>query len=270
MKPLVVIPSFLRSEKHLKTLMDTLASIEHTVPGETDILVVDDHSPDQDLVDVLETATSGSLAMDTPSFELIRKKENSGFSTTVNFGLRKARDEGRDAVLMNADIEMDVPDWVTKCQETLDGDENPAAVVGALLVYPQTGLIQHAGIYFSFLTRRFYEKYKYAPARLPAALRRAELPVTGAFQYIRHKTLTDVGIYDERFRMGFEDVDYSLRVFEAGLHCVYNPQVRAYHFESMFRGEKSEQVTEWEIDSFKQLNLKYAGKSFAQFVPTEF
>jgi len=263
MKPLVVIPNFSRKPEDVEVLADTIRSVEKTVPGETDILVIDDHSPDDDVRILVRDLT------EELDFDLIEKKANSGFSTTVNFGLRKARDEGRDAVLMNADIEMDVPDWVRKCQETIDGDENPAAVIG-MLIYPQSGLIQHAGIYFSFLTRRFYEKYKYAPARLPAALRRAELPVTGAFQYIRHKTLTDVGIYDERFRMGFEDVDYSIRVFLAGMHCVYNPQVRAYHFESMFRGEKSEQITKWEVDSFNQLNLKYAGQSFAQFVPTEF
>lgn len=274
MRPLVVIPNYMRKKGDLEVLCDTLESIRRTEPDDTpDILVVDDCSPDKEAIEALEGVQSHTHEPERtnlPYFELLRKKANSGFSATVNFGLRQAREEGRDAVLMNADIEMDVPEWVRKCQATEDGDGNPAAVVGALLIYPQSGLIQHAGIYFSYLTRRFYEKYKYAPARLPAAMRRAELPVTGAFQYIRHETLTRVGLYDERFRLGYEDVDYSIRVFKEGLHCVYNPQIRAYHYESMFRGEKNEQITKWEQASFGELNKKWAGESFAKFVPTSF
>lgn len=267
MKPLVVIPSFMRRSLHLEALHDTLASVKRTVGDEVDILVVDDHSPDQGLVDSLEKWVDGSFEADLPPFTLIRKKENSGFSRTVNFGLRRAREDNRDVVLMNADIEMDVPDWVNKCRDTLDSKGNPAAVIGALLIYPQSGLIQHAGINFSYLTRRFFERYKYAPANLPEALTRQALPVTGAFQYIRAETLTQVGIYDEVFRLGYEDVDYSVRVFQAGLECIYNPQVRAYHHESMIRGEKTEQVTRWEIQSWQDFVKKYAGQSFVEFVP---
>lgn len=264
MKPLVVIPSYCRKPEDVQVLSDTIASIERTVPGETDLLVVDDHSPSEEARGLIADLYS------VGDFELIEKSENTGFSQTVNMGMRKALNEERDVILLNADIEMDVPDWVRICQATEDADHNPAAVVGALLVYPQTGLIQHAGIYFSFLTRRFYERYKYAPPKLPAALRLAELPVTGAFQYIRHETLTRVGLYDERFRLGYEDVDYSLRVFKEGMQCVFNPNVRAYHFESMFRGEKSEKISEWEAESFSKFNVKWAGESFAQYVPTTF
>lgn len=264
MKPLVVIPSFMRNGGHLEALRDTVLSIQKTgVRPEVDVLVVDDHSPDQSLIDGFEHWNREAL-MDV---EVIRKKENSGFSRTVNFGLRQALKEGRDAILMNADIEMDVPDWVRKCEETLDSEGNPAAVVGALLIYPQTGLIQHAGINFSFLTRRFFERFKYAPANLPDALSRQVLPVTGAFQFIRHKTLTDIGIYDERFRLGYEDVDYSIRVFQAGRECIYNPQIRAWHHESMIRGEKTEQVLRWEMQSWDDFVKKYAGQSFAEFIP---
>lgn len=266
MKPLVVIPSFMRKQEHLDALMDTIFSIVKTVPDETDILVVDDHSPDQALVDQLAERAEGSIEQKLPPFELIRKKVNSGFSATVNFGLRKAREEGRDAVLMNADIEMHSLDWVNRCRETLGPEGEPAGVVGALLIYPQSGLIQHAGIHFSYLTRRFFERYKYGPSNLPDALHKEVLPVTGAFQYIRADVLTDVGIYDESFKLGYEDVDYCIRTFKSGWDCIYNPEVRAYHHESMIRGEKTEQVLEWEVASWRTFAEKYRGENFGQFV----
>ena len=41
--------------------------------------------------------------------------------------------------------------------------------------------------------------------------------MTAALQLIRWETLDQVGLYDEGYRLCFEDVDYCLRVFEAGL-----------------------------------------------------
>jgi GT2 family glycosyltransferase len=251
-------------------LMEALRSIkETTAPGEVDILVVDDCSPDETLklaLAQIQLKSQEIIRIDEPPFELHRKKVNSGFSQTVNVGLRIAREEERDAVLWNSDLVMQTPGWVAECQRTVDVDHVPAAVVGALLTYPN-GLIQHAGINFSFLTRRFFERFKYGPGNLPAALTPVRLPVTGAFQYIRAETLTDVGIYDEHFKLGFEDVDYCVRVDKAGLPVIYNPNVRATHHESFTRGHKSEKVIAWEAESWQTFVGKYAGEGFQRFVP---
>jgi GT2 family glycosyltransferase len=261
LEPLVVIPNYITEKDDLKVLFDGIMSIHKTVPGQTKILVVDDFSPGQELVDEIERMQAGL------EFTLIRRPENEGFSRTVNVGLQQALDEGRDAVLMNADIEIDTPGWVETFRQTQDSFGNPAAVVGALLLYPN-GLIQHGGIYFSLLTRDFREMYKYGPGNLPAALKMAITPVTGAFQFIRHECLTSVGLYDPAFRMGHEDVDYCLRVFLSGeRQCVYNPSVRAYHFESMFRGRPSPKIEEWQQKSWILLANKYANQNFSDLVP---
>lgn len=260
-EPLVVIPNYSRSDEDVKTLVDALASIEKTASGEVKTVVVDDCSPEPKLVDEIE-ALQPRL-----NFHLIRREKNEGFSRTVNVGLEIARDEGRDAVLMNADLEIDTPGWVEKFQDTQDKFGNPASVVGALLLYPN-GLIQHGGIYFSLLTRDFHEMYKFGPGNLPAALKMAVVPVTGAFQFIRHECLTSVGIYDPEFRMGHEDVDYCLRVFLSKTRqCIYNPDIRAFHYESMFRGRGNEKVEKWQKESWIYLANKYADQNFSDLVP---
>lgn len=260
MKPLVIIPMFLSQDEDVEVTMECIRSIRKTVSDSVDILVVDDCSPMPDLV----TKMGGTF--ERFEVELVRKQENTGFSKTVNVGLQRALDEGRDAVLMNADMEMHSPGWVRVCQKTRDSKDRPAAVVGGLLMYP-TGLIQHGGIYFSLLTRVFNHLYQFGPANLPEANRVNLCPVTGAFQYIRHSTLETVGIYDDNFHMAHEDVDYCVRVFLAGLHCVYQPKVRAYHFEAMFRGRPSPKVEEWEQKSWLYFCEKYAEQSFAGLVP---
>lgn len=259
-KPLVVIPTYLTDDKDLEVTLDTLRSVRKTVSDSVDVLFVDDGSPTARLVRELVTAA------DRLDAEVIATGENSGFSKTVNVGLRRALNEERDAVLMNADMEMRTPGWVKICQKTRDSKDRPAAVVGALLLYP-TGLIQHAGIYFSLLTRQFDHMYKYGPGNLAEAHISTIKPVTGAFQYIRHDTLAKVGVYDEDFFMAHEDVDFCIRVFLASLECVYNPKVSAFHFEQMFRGRPSPKLRDWHARSWDHFVDKWKDQTFLGLVP---
>lgn len=256
-KALVVIPTYLTKPEDLNATLDALRSIRDT-QDRVDVLCVDDGSPDKDLVAKLEANDF--------EVEVHKKEENSGFSKTVNIGLQRALDNGQHAVLMNADVEIQTPGWLREFIGCTDQNYNPAAVVGALLLFPN-GTIQHGGIYFSNLTRTFDHLYKYGPGNLPEALEKRVCPVTGALQFIRHNTLEKVGLYDEEFYMGWEDVDYCLRVFLSGRQCVFTPNVRAFHFEMMFRGEASDKIKDWQGRSFYRLCEKYEGQSFAGLVP---
>ncbi len=255
MKPLVVIPNYMSAEQDLEILGECVESIRRTVSDTVDILIVDDRSPLQYLVDVFEERFGEY------DFELVRKVENEGFSRTVNVGLERAVAEGRDAILMNADVVMLTPGWVGRCRRT------GAGLVGALLLYPN-GLVQHAGLYFSPIANMFEHRYRYAPGNLAEARVRLVCPVTGAFQYITAETLARVGPYDPEFRMGFEDVDYCLRVFEAGLECVYEPAVTAIHHESLFRSRPDEKVARWQEHSLAHLRSKWGGVPLGDFAPS--
>jgi GT2 family glycosyltransferase len=225
------------------------------------VLVVDDHSPNRALVADLESVA------DELGVTVVCKDENTGFARTVNIGLEIARAEGWDAVLVNADIEFHEAGWLERMLARTDSEGRPAAVVGARLLYPQ-GLIQHAGIYFSLLRRDFFHRFQYGPSDLPEALVPCRCPVTGALQLIRHETLEAVGLYDENFYLACEDVDYCLRVFEAGLECIYEPTVTAIHLESFFRGrDRTEKMTEWGMRSLSRLMFKYADTDLTRFTP---
>jgi GT2 family glycosyltransferase len=253
--PLAIIPSFISTPEDRGLLASTIDSIKETAGDDVEILVVDDGSPAPEGIDGLGA-------------EVVFKGENTGFSSTVNVGLQRALEEGRNAFLINADIEVLTKNWVEVCerQPGMVSDKR-AAVVGALLLYPN-GLIQHAGIFFSLLTRTFDHLYKFGPWNLPEALEADVRPVTGAFQFIRHETLTNVGLYDETFKLGWEDVDYCLRVLLSGRECIYQPAVRALHHESVFRGRGSEKVSRWQGESYLRLMTKYQDQSFAGLVPT--
>lgn len=192
---------------------------------------------------------------------VIEKAENEGFSTAVNVGIEMAQNSGQDTLLINSDIEFHEPGWL-EAMEQSDGD-----VIGALLLYP-SGRIQHAGVFYSMISRQFDHIFKHAPGDFALAQERRRCPVTAALQLIRKETIDQVGTYDESFRLGWEDVDFCQRVFEAGLECWYDPAVKAIHHESVFRGRSSPQILRWQKESWDRLITKHAGQGFSEFIPT--
>ena len=257
--PLCVIPTFLRAPQDLDLAVRCLVSLWTTAPDAA-VLVVDDGSPERSLVQQL------AVAVQELGYELVAKHENEGFSRTVNVGLRHALETGRDAVLVNADIEFHEAGWLERMAARTDTQGRPAAVVGARLLYPN-GCIQHAGVFFATHSRAFWHRCQYGPANLPEALVPVRCPVTAALQLIRHSTLERIGVYDEVFRMAYEDVDYCLRVFGAGLECIYEPTVCAFHHESVFRGRSTPKIERWERDSFLHLRDKWATTDLSEFSP---
>jgi GT2 family glycosyltransferase len=257
--PLCVIPTYLRTQEDLEVVMRALVSLWSTVER-PDVLVVDDGSPARDVVDLL------AAACDELGFELVAKADNEGFSRTVNVGLRRALAQGRDAVLINADIEFTQHGWLERMLARTDVAGRPAAVVGARLLFPD-GCIQHAGVYFSQHGRAWEHRCAFAPAELPEALVPMRCPVTAALQLIRHDTLERAGLYDEGFRLGYEDVDYCLRVFAAGLECIYEPAVRAVHHEQAFRGQANEKIDRWHRESAWRLFDKWRTADMTSFTP---
>jgi GT2 family glycosyltransferase len=256
---LCVIPTYLRRPEELEVIARCLVTLKETAP-QAHVLVVDDHSPAAELAAAVEAAC-GELG-----FWFDRRPSNEGFSTTVNVGLRIAHENGCDAVLVNADIEFFDPAWLPNLQARTDTQGHPAAVVGAKLLYP-VGLLQHAGVMVSLLERNFFHRFQFGPHDLPEANVACRCPVTAALQLIRWETLDAVGFYDEGYRLSYEDVDYCLRVFDAGLECIYEPSVRAWHHESLFRGRADKRIERWTSESAERLWSRWGQFDLTQFVP---
>ena len=257
---LAVVPTYLDKDVDAELLLRCLVSLSATAP-EAQVVVVDDGSPAQHLV-----AQLGPVCAELGQ-RLVRKEENSGFSRTVNVGLRLALEEGHDALLVNQDIQFVDAGWLDAMVARTDAEGRPAAVVGAKLLYPD-GLIQHGGIHHSRLYGFFDHRFHFAPADLPEADVPAVCPVTGALQLIRHATLEALGFYDESFVMGYEDVDYCLRAFDAGLACVYEPAAWALHHESALRGRLDDKNAAWHKASAQRHAAKQAHRDLSRFQPS--
>jgi GT2 family glycosyltransferase len=248
----------LRTAQDADMLLRCLVSLWSTQTG-ADVLVVDDGSPAAELLEPLAAAV-GELG-----FELAVTREHRGVAAACNVGLARARAEARDAVLVHTDVEFVSPAWLAALLRRTDAAGRPAAVVGARLLFPD-GDIQDAGRGFSVLTRTWWPRFRHGPGDLPAALEPVSCPVGGALMLIRAATLDAVGVLDEELRLGGSDIDYCLRVFAAGLECVYEPAAVAVHHADDERHRSNEMLQRWARGSAAHLEQKWAQVDLSPFV----
>jgi GT2 family glycosyltransferase len=194
------------------------------IPNLTDdmeIIVVDDGStePIQKLVPSLPAHIH---------LRILRNESAEGYSKAVNLGLKEAK--GDDVYLLNTDLILGRGS-LRLIHHYLREDPR-IGVVGAKLVYPQTGKIQHFGVGFTS-TRKFHP-YTHMPPDHPLLSEPRDFQaVTFALCGFRKEILAEVGYLDERYCNGCEDIDFSLRVKENGYRLVVPPEVSSYHWESL-------------------------------------
>ncbi len=164
---------------------------------------------------------------------VIAGEHNRGFSANVNRGLRAAG-TGTDVVLLNSDV-IPQKDWLACLQYAARGPE--VGLVGGKLLYPDNR-IQYGGTVRNLGAPEWFDhRYRFKPADWgPALVGGPTLAVTGACMYITQAALRRVGLFDEAYPMAYEDVDYSLRTWQAGLQVRYAPTSVLYHLESTTRG----------------------------------
>jgi GT2 family glycosyltransferase len=152
----------------------------------------------------------------------------------VNRGIELAGD-GHDIVVMNNDVAAHAG-WLEALQHTA-ADQVQAGVIGPMLLYPD-GRIQAAGAHRNLGAPEWFDhRYRFTPARFgPALVEWDALAVTGACMYVRRELIDEIGPMDDGYRMGYEDVDWCLRAWDAGWRVFYEPGAVLTHLESVTRG----------------------------------
>jgi len=146
--------------------------------------------------------------------------------------------KGEHVLLLNNDIEIISPDWIEAMLEHSQRKE--IGCVGAKLYYPDD-TIQHAGIIIG-LGGYAGHSHKTYPRENPGYFNRLSVvqnlsAVTAACLMIEKRIYEEVGGMDEvNFKVAYNDVDFCLRVMEAGYYNLFTPYAQMYHHESVSRG----------------------------------
>ena len=170
-----------------------------------------------------------------PAIRILSRPEPFNFSRLNNAAAREAT--GAILGLVNNDIEVTHGEWLA---EMVALAARPATgCVGAKLLYPD-GRIQHAGV-VAGLGGVAGHAHRFARADDPGYLGRLRhvhdvSAVTAACLVIRRAVFEAVGGLDEELTVAFNDVDFCLRVREAGFRNLWTPFAELVHHESVSRG----------------------------------
>lgn len=161
-----------------------------------------------------------------PAVNVVSLKKNLGFAGANNFGAELAiQDSCTYLFLLNPDTEID-----SRCLETLVRQANPSTILQPLLLLyrrKRTFLLNTSGNALHYLGLSFIRDYKkdYRRQSLPDKLAVA----SGAAMFIPAAVINELGLFDERFFMYHEDVDFSWRARLSGIEIRQVQTAKVWH-----------------------------------------
>jgi len=205
-------------------------------PPITEVIVVDNGSTDGS-AEMLQGLMASRGKKQTPpatshqppvTLRLIKNKENLGFAKAVNQGIRQAK--GEVIFLLNPDT-LIKPGALKKLLE-FERKVSPA-IIGAKMLNPD-GTIQGSVFNLPTIGRAIQEYWfgkkgafsKYAPSgNKPVEVE----AVSGGAMLISKEVIEKIGLFNERYFMYFEDLDYCRRARKAGFKIWYLPTAEVIH-----------------------------------------
>ncbi|MGF6351092.1 glycosyltransferase family 2 protein [Variovorax sp. W2I14] len=195
-----------------------------------EILLVDNGSDDPEAL-----AYFAALGAQ-PGITVIRDDRPFNYSALNNAAVAQA--SGELVGLLNNDIEVISPDWL---HEMVSLALQPGVgAVGAKLLYPDM-TIQHGGVVLG-IGGMAGHAHKHLPSSVAGHGGRAQLvqnfsAVTAACLVVRKSLYEQVGGLDEaQLGVAYNDVDFCLRLRQAGYRNVWTPYAELLHHESASRG----------------------------------
>jgi len=193
-----------------------------------EIFVVDNGSCD---------GSADFIKKEYPALTLLECPENLGFAKANNLGYRQAR--GEYIILLNSDAFLTGTSLVTAVQ-LMDHHEEVGLAGGRLIGEDgswQPSARSFPGLWNDFLILSgLAARYRYS-----RFFGRPDLTyidqghdvycdwVPGAFTIIRARVIEELGFFDERYFLYFEEVDLCRRIRQAGWRIAYWPAINVVH-----------------------------------------
>ena len=218
---------------HIRDLETCVESIyARTTYPDFEILLIENNSKEEQTFRSYER-----MQKEHPDTLKVLTWQGKGFNYSAlnNFGARDAT--GEYLLLLNNDTEVITPGWLEEM--VMYAQQKRVGCVGAKLLYPDD-TIQHAGVGFG-IGGVAGHLHKYFPATSDGYMGRLNYVQdvygdTAACLLIRKEIYDEVHGLDESYAVAFNDVDFCVRVREAGYTNVFTPFAQLYHYESKSRG----------------------------------
>ena len=233
-KPLVsiLIPTCDHSDD-LKLCVESL--MDRLTYRNFEIIAIENNSKAQDTFDYYNELLAKYGEGKNPSVKVVYYEGGFNFSAINNFGAEAA--SGEYLLLLNNDTEVLAADLLEEL--LMYGQDPGVAAVGARLFYPD-GDLQHAGIVMGIggVAGHIHQRESgEATGYFNRIIAQQDISgVTAACMLVKKEAYDRVGGLNEDLAVAFNDVDFCLKLREAGYRIVYNPYATMTHYESKSRG----------------------------------
>ena len=254
-------------------LRSCLDSLQAQTLDTVEVIVVDNASRDD---------SAAIVRADYPAVRLIASAANLGFGNANNLALSEAR--GRYIVLLNPDAVL-LPDTLARALAHMEA--NPEVGMGGGLLQGTQGEWQPSarqfpsllndGLTLSGLANRypqspFFGRFDRSWADPLAAAAVDWVP--GAFVILRRSLVDNIGLFDPRFFLYYEEVDLCRRIHQAGFKVYYWPDLVITHIggassetvETLAFSCSGKQLTLWRMRSQILYYRKWHGLVYSWLV----
>ena len=188
-------------------LKKCLSSLSYTQYPNYEIIVVDNGSSD---------GSSTFVQEKYPNVLLVQLDRNHGFAKSNNMGAKKAR--GEYLVFLNNDTEV-TPEWLVELVKVTRQDTKTAICQSLLL---KNDSVDSSGDFVDDLGRAYSDK-NYKDDVVPI------LGARGAAMLAKKDIFWELGGFDEKFFVSFEDIDIGWRAWLWGYKVYVAPKSIVYH-----------------------------------------
>ena len=220
----IIIPTK-NNFKYIKKCIESI--IENTTYPYFEIIIVDTGSTDSQVNNFY-----GKLINDNENIQIVKYKKKFNFSDACNYGADNSN--GEYLLFLNNDTEVITHDWI---QSLLEHAQRPeVGMVGPKLIF-EDKTIQHAGIVLSERDIAFHPFYGQDErvdifTYIYTANIRNVSAVTAACSMVSRKKFDEVGGFDPKLRVTYNDVDLNLKLRKKGYYNLYTPYAELFHYES--------------------------------------
>lgn len=215
------------SMRILKQCVDSI--MEKTSYTNYEIVIVENNSTES------ETYTYYKELEKNERTKVVTWTHEFNYSKINNYGVEHCN--GEYIILLNNDIEVITPNWIEEM--LMLNQRKDVGAVGAMLYYPDN-TIQHAGVIIGLggVAGHSHKHFKRGDVGYMRRLQYAQnlSAVTAACMMVKRSVFEELDGLDEGFAVAFNDVDFCMRIREAGYLICWTPFAELYHHESITRG----------------------------------
>ncbi len=230
--------------------VECIKSLENINYKNYKIVVVDNNSPDNSYTKLYKEFGEAYI--------FIKARENGGFAKGNNLGIKYAIDHGADYILLLNNDTLVHKDLIEELLKPFKEEENLGLTTGKIYYEEKRDTLWFAGGVFN--EKRFYGMHLGQGHKDNGDYDKpGEITFsTGCLMMIRKEVFYKLGYLPEEYFMYYEDVDFCIKLREAGYRLWYNPRAIIYHKVSASTGgEESPFALEWNTRNRIILSKKY-------------